>query len=82
MRRTQPCLGSKVLKIRIETEVRVLKQQISDAFDDQIKRMKMGELETVQADFDKRAASIQADQTRSDIHTTLLANGIIVVEEM
>ena len=60
----------------------MLKQQISDAFDDQIKRMKMGELETVQADFDKRAASIQADQTRSDIHTTLLANGIIVVEEM
>ena len=62
--------------------VRALEQQISDAFDDQIKRMKLGELETVQADFDKRAASIQADQTRSDIHTTLLANGIIVVEEM
>ena len=62
--------------------VRALEQQISDAFDEQIKRMKMGELETVQADFDKRAASIQADQTRSDIHTTLLANGIIVVEEM
>lgn len=62
--------------------VRALEQQISDAFDDQIKRMRMGELETVQADFDKRAASIQADQTRSDIHTALLANGIIVVEEM
>lgn len=61
--------------------VRSLEQQINDAYDDQIKRMRMRELEVVQADFNKRAASIRAEQTRSDIHTTLLANGIIVVEE-
>lgn len=62
--------------------VRSLEQQINDTYDDLIRRMKMSELETVQADFDKRVASIRAEQKCSDIHTELIANGIIVVEEV
>ena len=62
--------------------VRSLEQQINDTYDDLIRRMKMSELEAVQTDFQKRVDTIRADQARSDIHTALLANGMIVVEEV
>ena len=62
--------------------VRSIEQQIKDAFDELIRRMKMSELETVQADFDKRVERIKTEQARSDIHTALLANGVILVEEV
>lgn len=62
--------------------VRSLEQQINDTYDELIRRMKMSELEAVQADFDTRAERIRADQARSDIHTELLANGVILVDEV
>ena len=62
--------------------VRSLEQQINDSYDELIRRMKMSELEAVQADFEKRAERIRADQARSDIHTALLANGVILIDEV
>ena len=62
--------------------VRSLEQQINDTYDELIRRMKLSELEAVQADFDMRVERIRADQKRSDIHTELLANGVIVIDEV
>ena len=62
--------------------VRSLEQQIHDAYDESIRRMKFGELETVEADFGKRINDIKLAQARADIHTTLLANGVIVIEKV
>jgi len=62
--------------------VRSLEQQINDTYDESIRRMKMSELETIQADFDKRAERIRAERSRADIHTALLANGVILIDEV
>ena len=62
--------------------VRSLEQQINDAVDEQIKRMKTSELETIQADFRKKAEDIRSAQARADIHTSLLANGVIIIEKV
>lgn len=62
--------------------VRSLEQQINDAFDESIRRMKISELETVQADFGKKIEDIKTAQLRADIHTALLANGVIVIEKV
>ena len=62
--------------------VRSLEQQIHDAYDESIRRMRIGELETVEADFEKRMDDIKSAQARADIHTTLLANGVIIIEKV
>lgn len=62
--------------------VRSLEQQINDAYDESIRRMRIGELETVEADFSKRIDDIKLAQARADIHTALLANGVIVIEKV
>lgn len=62
--------------------VRSLEQQLNDAVEDRIKRMKTSEIETVKADFEMRTKTIRENQKRSDIHTMLLVNGIVVIEEM
>lgn len=54
--------------------VRSLEQQIHDAYDESIRRMKIGELETVEADFEKRMEDIKLAQARADIHTALLTS--------
>ncbi|MGN0650268.1 MAG: DEAD/DEAH box helicase [Oscillospiraceae bacterium] len=60
--------------------VRSLEQQIIDASDESIRRMKKGELEGVKETFDKKISDIKAAASRADIFTTLLANGVIVVK--
>ena len=58
-----------------------LEQQIQDAFDDSIRRMKMSELETVQENYSRKVNEIQSLAAKADIYTTLLVNGIISVME-
>ena len=55
---------------------------MNDAFDESIRRMKISELETVQVDFSKKIDDIKTAQSRADIHTALLANGVIVIEKV
>ena len=61
--------------------IRSLEQQIQDAFDDSIRRMKMSELETVQENYSRKVNEIQSLATKADIYTTLLVNGVITVME-
>ena len=43
--------------------------------------MKTGELESVQAEYQMKVENIRASKARADIHTALLANGVIVIEK-
>lgn len=61
--------------------IRSLEQQIQDAFDDSIRRMKMSELETVQENYSRKVNEIQSLATKADIYTTLLVNGVITIME-
>lgn len=62
-------------------KVRALEQQLHDTYDEQIRRMKAGELDATREDFTRRTEKIRLEQSQSDIHTTLLANGFIVILE-
>ncbi len=56
---------------------RTLENQIRDSFDPSIKRMRQSELETATENYEKKVQSIKDQALRADIHTTLIANGII-----
>ena len=77
-----------VVKFKLESlanthrnRVRSLEQQICDAYDSNIKRMKQSELETVQVNYARKVANIQDMADRAEIYTTLLVNGIVIVTE-
>ena len=61
--------------------VRSLEQQVRDAFDDNIRRMRQSELETVQENFSRKVASIKQTAEQAEIYTTLLVNGVTTVLE-
>lgn len=61
--------------------VRALEQQINDSYDELIRRMKLSELEAVKADYEVRVEKIRSEQKYADIHTALLANGVVLIEE-
>ncbi len=61
--------------------VRSLEQQIADAVDENIKRMRKSELETVQDIYSRKVHETQEIAERADIFTTLLVNGIITITE-
>lgn len=59
---------------------RILEQQIRDAYDDNLKRMKQGELENATERYEARITEIKKQAEQADIHTTLIAHGIIHIE--
>lgn len=59
---------------------RILEQQIGDAFEDNIRRMRQSELDSVTEWFEKKHNDIMQQAERADIYSTLIANGIITVE--
>ena len=61
--------------------IRSLEQQIRDAFDDNIKRMRQSEFETVQENYARKVAAIKEAADHAEIYTTLLVNGVVKVLE-
>lgn len=59
--------------------IRTLEQQISDAMDDNIRRMRQSELETVQEKYEQKVRRIKETADRAEIYTTLLVNGVISI---
>ena len=68
------------LKNNYRNHKRTLTRQIDEAFDDSIKRMRMSELETVIANYEKQVSTIEISGETADIHTVLLANGVVNVK--
>lgn len=57
--------------------IRSLEQQIKDAVDDNIRRMRQSEMEKVQEKYNQKYAEIKATADSADLYTTLLVNGVI-----
>ncbi len=60
---------------------RNLEQKIHDAFDERILRMYQSELQTATENYNSKVNEINARISRADIHTTLVAYGIIEIKE-
>lgn len=58
---------------------RSLEQKIMDTSSESIRRMYNSELESAQESYDAKVAEIRKQAMRTDIHTTLIANGILEV---
>ena len=59
---------------------RTLEQKIRDAFDEKIRRMYQSELNTATEKYEAKVDEINDRASRADIHTALIANGIINVK--
>ena len=59
---------------------RSLEQKILDSFDEKIIRMYRSELQTATDNYETKIAEINARVSRADIHTALVANGIIEIK--
>jgi cell division protein ZapA (FtsZ GTPase activity inhibitor) len=60
---------------------RTLEQKIRDAFDEKIRRMYQSELATATENFNGKVAEINERTSRADIHTSLVANGLIEIRK-
>ena len=58
---------------------RSLQQKIMDTTSESIRRMYNSELESAQNQYDVKVAEIRQKVAQTDIHTTLIANGILEV---
>lgn len=58
---------------------RNLEQKINDSFDEKIVRMYESELNTATENYESKVAKINEKTERADIHTSLVANGIIEI---
>ena len=60
---------------------RNLEQKILDAFESKIIRMYQSELQSATENYEAKIAEISNRVNRADIHTTLVANGIIEIKK-
>lgn len=59
---------------------RILQQQIADAYDENILRMRRAELENAKTKYNTRVADLLQEAEKADIHIRLLVNGVLFVE--
>ena len=60
---------------------RTLEQKIRDSFDEKIIRMYQSELQSATENYNTKVAEINSRASRADIHTTLVANGVIEIRK-
>ena len=58
----------------------VLERKIAEADDERIVKMRSAELDNAEQRYKKKVAEIESKIAQADIHTTLIANGIITVK--
>ena len=59
--------------------IRTLEQQLNDALDESIKRMRQSELESVIESYERKVSAIKEAAEHAEIYTTLLVKGVIVI---
>ena len=59
---------------------RTLEQKIRDAFEEKIRRMYQGELNNAAEKYNNKVEEINERASRADIHTSLVANGIVDIK--
>ena len=60
---------------------RTLEHKIREAFDEKIRRMYQSELNSATANYNSKISEINERTARADIHTALVANGIIEIKK-
>lgn len=60
---------------------RTLEEKIREAFDEKIRRMYQSELDTATENYNAKIAEINESTFRADIHTSLIANGILDIKK-
>lgn len=65
------------LRNNYNTKKLSLEQQLREATEERIIRMRQSELETANERFESKVKSIEREIEQTDIHTTLIANGVI-----
>ena len=58
----------------------MLERNIAEALDDRIAVMRRSELENATQKYNQKVAEIESQIAKADIHTTLIANGVITVK--
>jgi ERCC4-related helicase len=71
---------SESLTNRFNIRRRLLQQQIQDAYDEKIKRMRKAELENAEAQYHAQINGLRWEAEKADIHIKLLVNGVLFVE--
>lgn len=69
-----------LLKNNYQNRKLVLERLIAEATDDRIAVSRRSELENATQRYQQKVAEIEAKIAKADIHTTLIANGIITVK--
>lgn len=59
--------------------IRSLEQQLKDAYDENIKRMRQSELDTMREKYSRKITEIKEIADKADVLTTLLVNGVITI---
>ena len=59
--------------------IRTLEHQIMESSDENIRRMRQGELETVNENYNKKVSAIRETADKAEIYTSLLVNGVITI---
>ena len=59
---------------------RTLEQKIRDSFEEKIRRMYQSELSTASEKYQNKVDEINESASRADIHTSLIANGVIEIK--
>ena len=60
---------------------RSLEQRMADTTSDKLRRMFEGQLQSATRRFEEKSAELELQAGRTDIHTTLIANGILDIKE-
>lgn len=68
------------LESNYKNQKRSLEQLIKDAIDENIIRMKKSELDNATERYDMKVGSIKKQVEKADIHTTLIANGVVRIQ--
>lgn len=63
-----------------KARMNILAEQLNNASEDKISRMKQSEINRAEADFQRRMAEIQKAETQADISAQPVAFGVVIIE--
>lgn len=81
--RTQQMAAARLESLRSSHQSRMalLREQQGQVTDERIRRMRSSQVQTAEADYERRVAEVQKAAHRSDILTQVVAQGVLIVEE-
>ena len=69
------------LKASYHARLALLREQLAQAMDEKIRRMRQSQIETATADYDRRLHEIDESECHTDVISQVVAYGVLVIEE-